>query len=318
MALLTALCSLAHNNLIRADALFCLHVEHALRPAEESMGDAEFVRTFCKEQKIECYIEHIPPGKIAAYARRRGTGIEAAARHFRHRALSKSAARLGEKTIILLAHTKDDLLETALMRVLRGAGPAGLAVMPQKKGRLLRPLLSMTRSDVTGYLKAKNISWREDTTNADVKFLRNRIRRQIVPLLNESFPSWKVGLCAMAQTQRLIADFLSKEAARICWEQKDGALVTSAETFFAQDEIVREEALFQGINSFSHAASSVPKRAVIRRFCEGEITAADLGAFRLKVETGRVILSRVYKDFSESGYSMLIGESGICQKKGIY
>ncbi|MDR0322570.1 MAG: tRNA lysidine(34) synthetase TilS [Treponema sp.] len=310
MALLTALCSLRHNNLLRATAIYCLHVEHALRPAEESCGDAEFVRTFCKEQEIECYIEHLPPGKIADYAKRRGTGIEAAARHFRHRAFRKHSAQLGEKTIILLAHTKDDLLETALMRVLRGVGPAGLAAMPQKRGRLLRPLLSMTRADVTGYLKAKNISWREDSTNTDLKFLRNRVRHQIVPLLNESFPSWKAGLSAMAQTQRLVADFLSKEAQmRVCWEQKDGNFVTDAENFFAQDEIVREEALFQGINALPHAStSSVPKRAVIRRFCEGEITAADLGAVRVKVETGTVSLSRIYKDFSESGYSMLIEE----------
>ncbi len=322
MALLSALLALRDGGVIGKDALFCLHVEHGIRSVEESQGDAEFVRKFCESKGIECKIENIPPGKVAALARKKGIGIEAAARFFRHRAFSKEANRLGEKAIILLAHTKDDLLETALMRILRGSGSAGLSAMPEKRGRLLRPLLKMTRVDVIEYLKAKNISWREDSTNADEKYLRNRIRRALVPLLNEAFPSWKSGVFNMAQTQSLTADFIAVEAAaRVKWHEishnglKDCANskfpvsgFTEAKNFFAQDQIIREEAVFLAIDELlKNRKNPRPvKRAVVRRFCAGAVNAAALGHIKISREGEKVLLSRVQKEYFEIGISRLL------------
>jgi tRNA(Ile)-lysidine synthase len=354
MALLAVLCALRDGGLLEKDSLFCLHIEHALRPAQESLGDAEFVRVFCQNTEVECHIEHISPGKIASYARRRGTGIEAAARFFRHRALSKAAKRLGKETLILLGHTKNDLLEMALMRILRGVGPAGLAIMPERRGFILRPLLSMTRTDIINYLKAKNIPWREDLTNNDGKYLRNRIRHQLVPLLNEAFPSWGKGIAAMAQTQSLLADFLADEAKKLIrWDEnnkprstrsftEDGKVLvsktpcssklsvgqessvvkisfylsTEEDNFFAQHQIIREEAIFQGINTLSSLCASVPpcekkriksvRRSVVRKFCEGKVAAVDLGLVRVRREKGKILLSRVKKEYFECGISQLI------------
>jgi tRNA(Ile)-lysidine synthase len=320
MALLTALLALRDSGVIGKDALFCLHVEHGIRPAEESQGDAEFVREFCKSNGIECKIENIPPGKAATLARKRGIGIEAAARFFRHRAFSKEANRLGEKTIVLLAHTKDDLLETVLMRVLRGSGSAGLSAMPVKRGRLLRPLLKMTRADVVEYLKAKDTSWREDSTNADEKYLRNRIRRALIPLLNDAFPSWKSGVFNMAQTQSLTADFIASEAAaRVKWHEisrngsKDSAdskvsVFTEAKNFFAQEQIIREEAVFLAIDELlKNRKSPRPvKRAVVRRFCAEAVNAADLGPVKIVREGEKIILSLAQKEYFESGISRLL------------
>ena len=322
MALLSALLALRDGGVIGKEALFCLHVEHGIRPAEESKGDAEFVREFCKSNSIECKVKNIPPGRAAALARKKGIGIEAAARFFRHRAFSKEASKLGEKTIILLAHTKDDLLETALMRILRGSGSVGLSAMPEKRGRLLRPLLKMTRADVVEYLKTKNISWREDSTNADEKYLRNRIRRSLIPLLNEAFPSWKSGVFNMAQTQSLTADFIASEAvARVKWHEisrndlKNRAdskfpvsVFTDAENFFAQERIIREEAVFLAVDELlkNRKTPRPVKRAVVRRFCEGAVNAADLGPVKISREGEKIILSRVRKEYFESGISRLL------------
>ncbi|MDR0323788.1 MAG: tRNA lysidine(34) synthetase TilS, partial [Treponema sp.] len=258
MAMLTAL-----STVVNKEQIFCLHVEHGLRPEEESSGDAEFVRHYCKKSGIRCCIVSIPRGKIVSFAQRKGTGVEAAARLFRHRALLKEALRQGNNTRILIAHTKDDALELALMRILRGAGSPGLAAMPVKKGRIIRPLLSISRADVIDYLSEKKISWREDSTNTDVVFLRNRIRQQLVPVLNDSFPSWKKGLACMGETQLLTAAFLVKEAqTRVCWKTRKSSaqkterfpvLFTDAGNFFSQPQIIREEALFQGIDSYSKA-----------------------------------------------------------------
>ena len=343
MALLVSLCAV-----IPKEKFICIHIEHGLRPAEESMGDAEFVREFCTANGVECRVRHIKPGKIAGTAKRKGIGIEAAARYFRHRALSKEAKRIeglnadgdassGVNPFILLAHTKDDLLETVLMRVLRGVGPAGLAAMRSVSGRIMRPLLSMNRSDVIDYLKAKNISWREDSTNNDTQFLRNKIRHRLAPLLSESFSSWKKGVAALAQTQSLAAEFIGKEAEqRIKWEffvktsrqdaktqssqrKKEIEYVSTDEVvFFKQPQIIREEAIFNAINilfsSFASlrgnpTAKSV-RRAVVRRFCEGKVNAADLGSVRVKRGNGKITLSKADKKHFERGFSRLI-QSGI-------
>ncbi|MCL2196659.1 MAG: tRNA lysidine(34) synthetase TilS [Treponema sp.] len=312
MAMLAALCAAGLR-----ERLVCMHVEHGLRPAEESRGDADFVRNFCKTNEIECKVKHIPQGKIAAFAQRKGIGIEAAARFYRHRALRYEAGQLGKNTLILLAHTKDDLLETVLMRILRGSGPSGLAAMPEKRGQILRPILGASREDVIRYLKAKNITWREDSTNTDEKFLRNRIRRRLVPLLNDAFPSWKTNLHALAQTQSLTAEFISKEADKyIKWIEKEFSLSTEDANFFAQPQIVREEAVFQAINTLLPSASSAPpreillnlsiKRSVVRHFCEGSVNAADLGPVKIRRERENITISTAKKDFFECGISRLL------------
>ena len=313
-AMLAALCAV-----VRKESLFCLHIEHGLRPAEESRADCEFVRGFCKKQNIKCLVASVPPGKIASFARRRGTGIEAAARFFRRRIFFREAARLGDDTYILTAHTKDDMLETLLMRVLRGSGPSGLAGMPSIRGRILRPLLNVSRADVIGYLTEKKIPWREDSTNSDEKFLRNRIRRRLVPLLNESFPSWKSGLSSLAETQSLTADFIGGEARRrVNWDVKK-TLSTDEKNFFAQERIIREEALFQGIDLLlSGAKNPRPvKRSSLRRFCAGFAPAADLGPVSVRREDGKILLSKARKVFCESGFSLLIKEPGLYNLKKI-
>ena len=357
MAMLAALNQIFSFNHEFAERQFSvLHVEHGIRPSQESCGDAEFVHAFCIKQGIKCSIKHIPQGKVAAFAQRKGIGVEAAARHFRHKALAAEAARLGEKVKILIAHTKDDMLETALMRVLRGSGPAGLAAMQSnlrfgansREQRIeidgiCRPLLFITRAEVLAYLKAKGLPWREDATNADDVFLRNRIRNRLVPLLDEAFPSWRAGVSAMAETQSLVKDFIAEEARqRIKWVSQEISrrdlpdhlklaravvrreaqrtqrgindfngiylLSTNTDNFFAQPLIVREEAVFLAIDELLKNKKNLRtvKRAVLRRFCQGSITAADLGKVRVKCDGGEIAVSLAKKEYFESGISRLV------------
>ena len=327
--------------------LRCIHVEHGIRPAAESRGDADFVRSLCEKCNVPCRVVSISPGKIARAAKKRGIGIEAAARPYRRRAWFREAASCGAPNLpvrILVAHTADDMLETALMRILRGAGPSGLAAMPVKKTHgetaILRPLLTRSRAEVLAYLAEKKIPWQEDSTNADTQFLRNRIRRRLIPLLNEQFPQWRTGIASLAETQSLAADFLQTEAAaRIHWQplfenasRKDAEdakeyrrlggergiselrpnlpkslrlcasaplrekipnmLCTEADNFFAQPAIIREEALFQGIDRLlaGTALSATVRRVNIRRFCGGKVTAVDLGPLEIRKKAGLVLL----------------------------
>jgi tRNA(Ile)-lysidine synthase len=324
--------------------LRCLHVEHGIRAAEESRGDADFVRDLCRSLDIPCKIVSVRRGKIARLAKDKGLGIEAAARFCRQRAWTAEARRIeaghpGLRVRVLTAHTRDDLLETTLMRILRGAGPAGLAAMPPCRGILLRPLLGLSRADVIHYLEEKKIPHRTDSSNGDIRFFRNRIRARLIPRLDEDFPGWRVSLQALAETQAMTADFLKTEAGRrVSWNvAADGEnrrqkrlpqeLWTDEAVFFAQDPLIREEALFLGIDlllsqsapggdGFS-APVPAPRRAILRAFCAGGRKAADLGPVKLRRSGGRLFVGPCGPRPAETGFSLLIKEPGLYKLKQV-
>ncbi|MDR1787976.1 MAG: tRNA lysidine(34) synthetase TilS [Treponema sp.] len=260
-ALLAALASLSRGAGAQGPfALSCLHVEHGIRPAPESRGDADAVRALCARLGVPCTVTHVKRGLIAERARGRRCGLEAAARDIRLRILRRQARALGAYAIVT-GHTRDDLLETILMRVLRGASPAGLAPMPVRRGLFLRPLLALNRAAVEAYLREQGLSWQTDSSNADLRFLRNRIRLRLIPLLDEYFPGWRPSVQALALQQGRVAGFLAGEAERrLHWDlerencaspsgiEGSAAPVVSLpwEVFAGADEALREEALLQG------------------------------------------------------------------------
>ena len=309
-------------------SLHCAHVEHGIRPTEESLGDAGAVRELCGKLEIPCAVISIPPGKIAAFAHSSGAGIEAAARFFRYRALNRERRRLGADKI-LTGHTRDDALETLLMRVLRGSGPAGLAPMPYNRGRMLRPLLDLTRHDVLNYLEEKGIPYRTDSTNTDIKFLRNRVRHKLIPFLDEFFPSWRVSLPALAETQALVADFLQSETQKnLPWESyftpdKRPVLQLREDVFLKAPPIIREEAVFAGTDLLADLDSGgksrkygrTPRRSAVRRAVI-HTSAGDLGPVRLEKQNGYIKLKPVRRFRGEKGFSLLIKETGLYTLKG--
>ena len=160
---------------------------------------------------------------VAARASRERRSIEYAARTARHDFFERARTHF-DADVVALAHTRDDQAETVLLRLMRGAGPRGLAAMYPRKGHIIRPLLDVRRQDLRAWLDARGIVFVEDETNADVTIPRNRIRAELLPLLIERFnPS--------------IVDVLADEAdiAREVWKWMSGA----AESFkaFGSDEL---------------------------------------------------------------------------------
>jgi len=150
------------------------HVHHGLRP--EADRDAAFVEALAA--RLGC-AAHVVRVEVP-----RGTGRspEEAARLVRHAALARLGRTVGA-TRIALGHTADDQAETVLMRVLQGAGPRGLAGIPARRGRIVRPLLEVDRAAVLDHLAVHGLDAVEDATNRDLKFLRNRVRHELLPLL---------------------------------------------------------------------------------------------------------------------------------------
>jgi tRNA(Ile)-lysidine synthase len=163
--------------LLRADhrlTLTVCHVHHGLRA--EATADAAFVGALAERLGCPASVERVtvPVGT--------GQSPEEAARTVRHRALRRAARAAGARRIAL-GHTADDQAETVLMRLLQGAGPRGLAGIPVQRGRLVRPLLEVDRATVLAHLRAHGLEWVDDATNRDPRYLRNRIRHEILPLL---------------------------------------------------------------------------------------------------------------------------------------
>jgi tRNA(Ile)-lysidine synthase len=327
-AMLAALAALREE---QGFSLCCLHVEHGLRIAEESQGDALAVRALCKSLAVPCRIVSIAPGRIAETAKRRGLGIEGAARLFRHRAWNREARRVGAARI-LVAHTRDDLLETVLMRFLRGSGPAGLAAMPRERGRILRPLIGLGRTAALAYLEARGIPFRTDSTNTDIRYLRNRIRHRLIPCLNEFFPYWQKAVLGLAETQRLVADFLTSEAAQVPWEENNGRLCTDWNRFFAAHPLIREEALFHAIDMLTGKKGTSggraspdpvprkalpPRRSTLRLFAHfpGE-KALDCGPVRIRRQGSFCTVSPQSLAYEE-GFALVIQEPGLYRLGGL-
>ena len=159
------------------------HLDHRIR--DTSAEDAEFVSGLAEALGAE-YIEKKVP--VARLARRLGISLEMAARQARYDFFERAARRLNAQCAAT-AHTADDQAETVILKLARGAGPQGLGGMPYKtlwKGLLVvRPMLDVCRREVVSFLRRKDVAWREDVTNRDLRFLRNRVRHEVIPYLEE-------------------------------------------------------------------------------------------------------------------------------------
>jgi tRNA(Ile)-lysidine synthase len=181
-------------------ALACVHVHHGLRP--EAEDDAQFVRRLCERFELPFHLERVTVRRQPPWE-----GLEAEARRARYGALEARALALGAHRIAT-GHNADDQAETVLMRLVEGAGPRGLAGIAPMRGAFIRPLLDVRRDDIVAHLLSRELRWVEDATNRDVRFLRNRIRHDVLPFLARALgPSVVESLCrSAALTRRVITD----------------------------------------------------------------------------------------------------------------
>jgi tRNA(Ile)-lysidine synthase len=196
--------SAKHNAL--GVGLSAVHVHHGIR-AEEADADQRFVEDLCIRLEIPL---HIHQASVPQRAAANGETIEEAARAIRYDFFSTLISS-GHADTILTAHTLDDQAETVLMKLLRGAWTEGLsAIHPvvavnnpgQRNGKILRPFLQTRRAEIEAYLKQLNQPWREDSTNTDTAYTRNRIRHELMPQLRTYNPSLDQTLSNLAELAR--------------------------------------------------------------------------------------------------------------------
>ena len=179
MALLSVLTDLGTRE---GFAVAAAHYNHHLRMSAQR--DEDLVRSFCASRGIPLIVGG---GDVSAYAKEQGTSIENAAREMRYAFLERAAQACGAD-YIATAHHRQDNAETLLLHLLRGSGLNGLGGIPPLRGKIIRPLLSVDRADIDRYVAANSIPYAEDETNRDTIYTRNRLRHELLPLLEEIAP----------------------------------------------------------------------------------------------------------------------------------
>jgi len=168
--------------------LSVVHFNHKLR-GKASDADEQFVKKLAAKHGLEFHASH---RDVAEMARRQHTNLEDAGRRARY-IFFELLADDGRITRVATAHTADDQAETVLAHILRGTGLAGLGGVRQIAGRVIRPLLEVRRAELRTYLRGKKQAWREDASNQDTTRMRARIRKKLLPLLEEKFQPAVVG-----------------------------------------------------------------------------------------------------------------------------
>ena len=194
--------------------LHAAHLHHGLRGAEAD-DDLEFARSLAAELGLPFHEQRV---ETAAEAQKDGETIEEAARRLRYGWFRQLMAS-GVVDAVATAHTRDDQAETVLAKFLRGAWTEGLSgihpTIAFPKGRIMRPLLGTTRAEVEAYLRALGQSWREDSSNRQLTFTRNRIRHELLPLLEGWNPRLREHMAQMATLARDEEAWWQAEMARL-------------------------------------------------------------------------------------------------------
>ncbi|CAG1065574.1 bifunctional protein TilS/HprT [uncultured bacterium] len=188
-------------------AILAAHMDHGLRGVE-SRADHDFVRDLAKRLGLQFVSRRLKKGELKGL----GTSPQEAARLKRY-AFFEEAARGFKAQRVALGHTTDDQAETVLMRLLKGSSLSGLAGIPPQRGIFIRPLIDTSRASIEEYAKERGISFVTDSTNLTVKYLRNRVRLELIPALAKEYnPSIKETLARTAAVLAGDDDFIEKAA----------------------------------------------------------------------------------------------------------
>ena len=287
VALLHLLAELAARSLVTLAGV--AHVNHRLRGAA-SDEDERFCRDLARRFGVPCLVESVA---VADVARSRRISVERAGHQVRHAFFGRAAAELGAGRVAL-GHTIDDQAETVLLRLIRGAGAAGLSGMRPRTGLLVRPLLAIRRADLRRYLRDRGVPFREDALNADLRVPRNRVRHDLLPRLRTYSPRIVEALARQADIARADEAWLSRranEAAADLVLQERGSVELDAAGLAALPPAIARRVVRDAL------ARVAPKREVgfdpierVRRIAAEGPARADVPGCRVERVGGRVRL----------------------------
>lgn len=206
------------------------HMNFKLR-GQESEGDAAFAKNLCQEWEIP-FLYKEAPINLTQIAEENNRSLQMEARKIRYD-WWKDLIRTKQVGFLLTGHHADDNLETVIHHLLRGSGIKGMAGIPEQRGRILRPLLTIPRADIYNYAKENKLSWRMDSSNLQSHYTRNYIRHEVIPLLRKMNPS--LSETVARNSLRLRAETLFSQSwfiilnNKILSKREDGAVLANLE-----------------------------------------------------------------------------------------
>lgn len=244
------------------------HLNHGIR-GEEAERDEAFVRELCDSLQVPLCVRRMD---IPAIARDSGKSEELCGREARYAFFEELSAEYGAK--IATAHNRDDLAETVLWNLVRGAGLSGLSGIPAMRGVIIRPLLSCTRAEIEAYCAENDLRYITDSTNLTPLYTRNKIRLQVMPLLKELNPAADGNIARMAELTREADDYLRNISIEELNKCKT-AFGWSCEKLLALDKTVLRYALKQICAEAEAPADHLHIELMIDALCDNG--SVDLG-----------------------------------------
>ncbi len=229
-----------------------LHVDHGLR-GEESREDAGFVRGLCSRLGVVCEVRYLGLDG--------GPNLQERARDERYRLAKELSVRLGLRTVAT-GHTADDVAETVLMNLARGAGLRGLAGIPPVRGEFQRPLIERTRHEVLEYLEALNQPYRIDPTNLTGKYARNTVRLEVLPVLEELYPAAARNIARAAALAREDLEAL-EELANDVLKKRGEEVVLPLDDLLELRPALRRHAVRLAYSTLDPGAPPLPSNLVV-------------------------------------------------------
>lgn len=276
------------------------HFNHQLRNAD-SNADEEFAASLARERGLEFIVDR---ADVAAAAKSHCWNLEDAARRLRYNFFEKIVTR-GTAKRVATAHTADDQAETTLARMIRGTGLTGLAAIYPVRGNIIRPVLEVRREALRSYLTAVRQQWREDTTNADTRRLRARLRQRLLPELEQNFSKSivnKLGeLAELARDNEVFWATVVEERYRNIVERVNSAVSIQIEDLLwpmgaTHEELSGEQSPFramtQRIIRRLYADVATAGGELSRKHVEGVIHLAEEGSSGRHVELPSGVIAR--------------------------
>jgi tRNA(Ile)-lysidine synthase len=200
--------------IVSPERLHALYVDHGLRP-EEVKEEITWLHTFCQSIDVPFTAVGV---SVKTFAAKEHRSLEDAARILRYQKLREFCTACSCNSIAV-AHNSDDQVETFFIHLLRGSGLQGLTGMRYRKGNIIRPLLDISKKELQKYLLEQHLDWKEDSSNSDLRFLRNRIRLNLLPSLEKDYtPSLRRQIIQLIDILHVDNSFLNS-AAKKCWER---------------------------------------------------------------------------------------------------
>lgn len=297
-------------------SLSCAHIHHCIR--KEADEDADFVKSLCALWNIP-FLFH--KEDVLQKARTERKSVELVGREVRYSYLKSIGA-----DVILTAHNKNDVAESVLLHLIRGCGTEGLCgIAPKREDGISRPLLSFTRAEIEAYLRFYNLTWREDQTNADTHYTRNKIRHEVIPLLSEINPSFVDTLVKTSNIVREEESFLEKLTSSFDGCKTDGTVTflsieaLSALPLALQRRVLRKygedfadiNGILELLNKKNGAIHTLKNRKIAEREYESiVIYQPDNAPTEVELpENGEVLFGN---------YRIIVGEKGIALPKNKY